>query len=100
MHMDAANEDVVPATEPETAHEIMMRQPVKPTQAQLEAAFKKVQPKTHWKDRIDALIDPADRDMVHEAVIHFTGTVPTFIEAPNGKLRVRAIGYLMGPCGP
>jgi hypothetical protein len=62
-------------------------------------------PKTHWKDAIDAHVDPdrlaytglslAD---VREAVIHFTGTVPTVRETATGY-HVRAVGYRNGPCG-
>lgn len=74
------------------------------TQEQLTVAFEKVQPKTHWKDKIHAFIDKTeDQVLIQEAVIHFTATVPTFTKinkGPNkGKVLVQAEGYWMGPAG-
>lgn len=64
------------------------------TQEKLDAAFKLVEPKTHWKDRIDAVVDgSADRGTICMAVIHFTGSVPQFTDLPDGRVRVRARGY-------
>ena len=68
-------------------------------QQQLDAAFKLVQPKTHWKDRIKAKIKHEDQDIVMDAVIHFTGTVPSFKKNKDGTLTVTALGYRAGPCG-
>lgn len=69
------------------------------TQEQLEAGFKLVQPETHWKDRINAVIEAKDEALVYESVIHFTATVPSFSPVKGNKLRVKADGYRMGPCG-
>lgn len=69
------------------------------TQEELSEAFDKVKSKVHWKDRINALIEPVDERIVSAAVIHFTGTVPYFRPVKGGKLRCRAVGYRMGPCG-
>lgn len=64
------------------------------TQEQLEAAFNKVKNPSHWKDRIDAVIDAADWDHVEKAVIYFTGSVPEVVETlADGKLRIVAAGY-------
>lgn len=75
-------------------------------QLRLNAAFKRVQPATHWKDRIDATItldpvDPeSDKQMIELAVIHFTGTIANINPVKNSNLwRVRAVGYRLGPCG-
>jgi hypothetical protein len=48
------------------------------TQAELEEGFNLVQPKTHWKDRIHTSIKEDEIPLVTEAIIHFTGSVPTF----------------------
>lgn len=64
------------------------------TQEELDAAFKLVEPGTHWKDRIDAVVDgPSDLGVIREAVIHFTGSVPRFTTLPDGRVRVQARGY-------
>lgn len=73
------------------------------TQGQLEAAFDIVKSSTHWKDPIDKIITtphlPGSLDLIYEAVIHFTGTVPTFTTLKDNRTRVRAVGYRNGPCG-
>lgn len=72
------------------------------TQEQLEAAFKLVQNKTHWKGpiRTVVLID-TDLDLVQAAVEHFTGTeadtVPVSGYNFSGFL-VSSPGYWAGPC--
>ena len=65
-------------------------------QAKLTAAFNKVADKADWKRPIDAVIDRADRDIVREAVIYFTATVPTFVDVGD-KMRVTSPGYRAGP---
>jgi len=70
------------------------------TQEQLDRAFDMVIPSTHWKDKINAVISqPFDQNLIKEAVIHFTATVPTFTELKNGTVRVKALGYWNGPAG-
>lgn len=72
------------------------------TQTQLEAAFALVRPKTHWKDGINAVIDADQREIVAQAIIHFTGTVGKFTPVKSlnkPSLRVIAEGYRAGPCG-
>ena len=69
--------------------------------AELQAAFKRVEPKDHWKNPIDCVIDIAsDRELhdIREAVIFFTGSVPMFTPRAGAKLpacryRVQADGY-------
>lgn len=64
-----------------------------------EAYFNLVAPTTHWKDRIDAVVpNGISLDTIKDAVVHFTGTVPTFTPVAAGY-RVQAIGYRAGPCG-
>lgn len=69
-------------------------------QARLRTAFDKVADPTDWKGKVNGVIDAADVNDVVDAVIYFTGTVPTVTPARGGKLRVRSVGYRMGPCGP
>ena len=69
---------------------------VEPTQAELEAAFELVRPPGHWKDPIDKTlkgITGKKQAMIHSAIVHFTGSVPTFEALPGKRLRVRADGY-------
>lgn len=62
------------------------------SQKQLSVAFDKVKDQQHWKNPINALIDPGDRDIVYEAIIHFTGSIPSIVKSGK-QLRVRAHGY-------
>lgn len=73
------------------------------TRAQLTAAFNRVAPTDNWKLAIDTTIqlEPLDREVVREAVIFFTGSVPKFEYAGCcGDLtcRVTAAGYY-ATCG-
>ena len=61
--------------------------PGKYTQQELEDAFKMVQPKSHWKDPINAVIVTKYEPVVFEAVIHFTATVPHFKQNKNGTTK-------------
>jgi hypothetical protein len=66
------------------------------TQEQLDAAFKRVQNTKNWKNRINRIVtvaDDADRDVIAQAVIHFTGSVADFVEVGPNKYRVIAAGY-------
>jgi len=67
---------------------------------QLSIAFDSVKNKDHWKNPIDAIINVTDMDIVSEAIIYFTATEAEFGKPKDGKVRVRAIGYYMGPAGP
>lgn len=63
------------------------------TREQLYDAFNKVCA-VNWKDPIDATIDSSDKDIVYEAVIFFTGSVPTFTPIMGTPYyRVQAVGY-------
>lgn len=65
------------------------------TQDELRTAFEKVQAK-NWKDPINKIVpamSTAQREVVIEAVIHFTGSVPTFTRLDGGRERVQAAGY-------
>ncbi|MGH9316895.1 MAG: hypothetical protein ACRD1P_07300 [Thermoanaerobaculia bacterium] len=70
------------------------------TLEQLDEAFNKVRTDGDWRAPIDAIIDEADRGAVDAAVIYFTATEATFTSAGDGRLRVIAAGYRMGPAGP
>ncbi len=64
------------------------------TQEQLHAAFTSVQNKKGWKYPVNAVVEAdVDQELLTEAIIHFTGSVPEFIPLPNGKIRVKAVGY-------
>lgn len=71
-------------------------------QKELEKIFKKVCNEKDWKAPIDIIIKAQNKDKnkISEAIIHFTGTVPTFEngDAP-GFLLIKAQGYRIGPCG-
>jgi hypothetical protein len=66
----------------------------------LDWAFKTISDPHDWRGPIDARINPSDRDVIQAAIIHFTGTKPSFTEDPRGGLRVVAHGYRKGPAGP
>lgn len=73
------------------------------TRAQLTEAFNRVAPGDNWKRPIDITLqlEPLDREVVREAVIFFTGSVPKFEYAGCcGDLtcRVTAAGYY-ATCG-
>lgn len=66
----------------------------------LKDAFNRVCNKKNWKLSVNSTIDFKDLDeldLIREAVIHYTGSVPRFnvYELKNGKKRVRvnAVGY-------
>lgn len=65
------------------------------TQGELEDAFAKVRPAENWKDRIDKVVEcgTSDHRLITAAIIHFTGSLPEFIEAGEGRWRVQAAGY-------
>lgn len=76
------------------------------TEDQLQAAFKLVQPVTHWKDRICAVVPATERAVVSYAIEFYTSTRATFQEirdettgVPTGNLLVTADGYRAGPAG-
>ncbi len=66
------------------------------------SAFNMVQNRQDWKGPIDASIDAdlceVSEEVISDAVVFFTATVPT-ITHENGKLIVKAIGYRKGPAG-
>lgn len=68
-------------------------------QAKLSAAFDLVKPKSHWKAPISAKVPAdADLDLIHKAIIHFTGSVPCITPVLNKQskvrwYRIRAEGY-------
>jgi hypothetical protein len=68
----------------------------RPTQEQLDAAFKRVSPKPHWKARINATIDvagDADVALIEDAIVHFTGSIANVTRFKNGRARFTAAGY-------
>jgi hypothetical protein len=67
-----------------------------------KAIFSLVEDKANWKNKIDKCIELKAGSDLHEAlkdaVIHFTGSVPTFTFFPTGHLlggyaRIQAAGY-------
>ena len=62
-------------------------------QKRLSDLFDLVKPKKHWKDKINAVVPvDADLDGIDEAIIHFTGSVPTITKTKTGY-KVKAAGY-------
>jgi len=71
------------------------------TQEELEAAFARVKPATHWKDRIDATIEEDDAveiEKILAAIEHFTGTEGMVRDLGGAWSRITAPGYWAGPC--
>lgn len=63
-------------------------------QSELSKAFELVAPKENWKNPIDSLVETgADAELIRDAVVHFTGSVPNIITARSGRMRVQAAGY-------
>ncbi len=62
-------------------------------QSELTAAFKLVEPAGNWKLPIKATIEAWYMSIVCDAVVHFTGSVPTFTPDDFGKFSVEAAGY-------
>ena len=66
-------------------------------QSELDAAFNLVAPRDNWKNSIDTTLpcrDPQCIASVVDAVVHFTGGVPTIhIGRPTDAIRVTAPGY-------
>lgn len=81
------------------------------TREELKEAFDKVKAKTHWKDPIKSWCLAKDKDVIYEAVIYYTATVPEFssFRTLNKRWRgfnvgdeicfVTADGYRLGPAG-
>ena len=65
---------------------------------ELKNAFELVQA-TDWKDPICKVVPMENLDCIRAAIIHYTGTVPTFASMGNNRVAVEAKGYRMGPCG-
>lgn len=63
-------------------------------QSEMKAAFDLVAPTPNWKFPIDAVLPLAGTNiaLLVDAVVHFTGAVPTFT-AQGTTLRVTAPGY-------
>ena len=70
------------------------------TKEQLEAAFDAVKDQAHWKNPIDAVVEPTMRDVLEHAIPFFTGTPADFdeVEGRPHVIRVMAAGYFAGPC--
>jgi len=71
-------------------------------QAAHTRAFSEVEPKTHWKDRIDADMTltcahyAGGIEAITAAIIHFTATVPK-VTINGDRVRFEADGYWGGP---
>lgn len=68
---------------------------------QLARAFDRVRNPRDWKAPIHAEIAVADRQIVEEAILWFTATVPRFAPIPgrSDRLLLTAAGYARGPWG-
>jgi hypothetical protein len=75
--------------------------------AQMKAAFERVGNPTDWRAPIDATVTVScleELTLISKAVVFYTATATTFdiIDTPKAGVyvvRVRAIGYRMGPAG-
>lgn len=63
---------------------------------QMRQAFEQVQNPKGWKFPINKVVDnPGQKNLacLTEAIIFFTGSVPTISEVGIGRVRIRAAGY-------
>tara|TARA_Y100000296_G_C5134174_1_gene237250 strand:+ start:621 stop:881 length:261 start_codon:yes stop_codon:yes gene_type:complete len=63
------------------------------THGQLKEAFGKVHNQDNWKLPIDELCKKSETDVVKEAIIYFTGSIPNFANFDDEHVNVTAIGY-------
>ncbi len=67
----------------------------------MKEAFDLVADSDDWRNSIDTTIAPEDLSRCTEAVSFYTGTELYEVElCKDGRIRVAADGYRMGPCGP
>jgi len=71
------------------------------TEKALEAAFKLVADKDHWKNPIDIVIARPDMglEVIDKAVEFYTATAPVFTPVNGNLVHVEADGYYAGPAG-
>jgi hypothetical protein len=71
------------------------------TRQQLNDAFKMVHDPDDWKAPINNVIPghPVTKEKVREAILFYTATNATFTELDDGRCRVEAAGYRLGPAG-
>ena len=60
---------------------------------QLKAAFDMVANPENWKLEVRGTIPAPAWDVVREAVVFFTGSVPSYTVREDGRLDVTALGY-------
>lgn len=67
----------------------------KQRQITLDSVFSMVQNPHHWKAPINALVTDSAiaREMLSDAITHFTGESPHFESVDGGYVRVTARGY-------
>lgn len=62
--------------------------------SELRDAFDSVlNPEQHWKGPIDTVLRVSDEELLREAIVFYTGSVPTFRPIGEGYTRVTAKGY-------
>ena len=68
----------------------------------LRKYFNKVCDATDWKKPINGTCDVLEKYLVETAIMYYTGTKAKFVpDSPDtDDLKVTALGYRMGPCGP
>lgn len=66
-------------------------------QSELLAAFNLVANKDHWKNPITTTLlqREVDEKLLTDAIIHFTGSVPTFSSMAGGRVLIKANGYYL-----
>lgn len=70
-------------------------------EAEIRAAFERVENPNHWKDPVDCIVrdtDQAERDLIAFAINFFTATEASWSRVGQTSVwRVRAAGYYAGP---
>ncbi len=72
-------------------------------EAEIRAAFERVENPNHWKDPVDCIVrdtDQDERDLIAFAISFFTSTEASWSRVGQTSVwRVRADGYRAGPAG-
>ncbi len=69
------------------------------TPDELEQAFELVRDPLDWRNRIDAVIESDEVERVCIAIRFYTATDPDVMVLGDGRVRVMALGYRLGPAG-
>ncbi len=87
--------DVMAMADAEHIIEEAKRNKRKPKKMELRQAFYRVQPANDWRDPINKVLpslNDDEQELLTQAIVAITGSVPTFKRLPSGSVRVTADG--------